>query len=100
MPLGASRLRQVAALPLFRRASWSPPEASGSVTYIYKTPHMVYGNRIGHQYDLSIQKQAGINRYVLNTSVQLPPGAKLVNAENVGSNLVLQDDAHVSVVYT
>jgi hypothetical protein len=60
---------------------------------------MVYGKRIGHQYDLSIQKQAGINRYVLNTSVQLPPGAKLVNAENVGSNLVLLDDAHVSVVY-
>ncbi|MGZ4853373.1 MAG: DUF4012 domain-containing protein [Halobacteriota archaeon] len=73
---------------------------SGSVTYTYTTRNVVSGSGIWHHYDLYIQKQAGINRYILNVDVQLPPGAKMIHAENVSSNQVFEGDAHVSVVYT
>jgi hypothetical protein len=73
---------------------------TGSVTYTYIQPNVVSGNAIWHGYDLYIQKQAGITRYIVNASVQLPPGATMIKAENVGSNQVFNDDAHVSVVYT
>jgi hypothetical protein len=74
--------------------------ATGSVTYTYTQPNVVSGNAIWHGYDLYIQKQAGITRYIVNASVQLPPGAAMIKSENVGSNQVFDDDAHVSVVYT
>jgi hypothetical protein len=74
--------------------------ATGSVTYTYTQPNVVSGNAIWHGYDLYIQKQAGITRYIVNASVQLPPGATMIKSENVGSNQVFDDDAHVSVVYT
>jgi hypothetical protein len=73
---------------------------TGSVTYTYTQPNVVSGSSIWHGYELNIQKQAGINRYILNASVQLPPGATMIRAENVGSNQVFDGDAHVSVVYT
>jgi len=76
------------------------PYATASITYLYTLPDRVYGNGIGSHYDLYIAKQGGIERYGLNASVQLPAGATLIHAENVGSNLVFTDDAHVSVVYT
>ena len=72
---------------------------SGSVTYTYTQPNVVSASGIGNHYDLYIQKQAGINSYILNVSVQLPPGATMIHAENVGSNQVFDGDAHVSVVY-
>jgi len=71
----------------------------GSVTYVYKIPSIVRGSGIAHHYDLAVQKQAGIVRYALNVSVQLPPGSTAISTENVGSNLGLTRDAHVSVVY-
>ena len=70
-----------------------------SVTYTYTQPNVVSASGIAHHYDLYIQKQAGITSYVLNVSVQLPAGATMVHAENVGSNQVFTGDAHVSVVY-
>ena len=73
--------------------------ASGSVTYTYTQPNVVSASGIGYHYDLYIKKQAGINSYVLNVSVQLPAGATMIHAENVGSNQVFNGDAHVSVVY-
>jgi Protein of unknown function (DUF4012) len=73
---------------------------TGSVTYTYIQPNVVSASRIAHHYDLYIQKQAGITSYVLNVSVQLPPGATMIHAENVGSNQLFEGDAHVSVVYT
>ena len=73
---------------------------TGSVTYTYTQPNVVSGSGIGNHYDLYIHKQAGINSYILNASVQLPPGATMIHAENVGSNQVFDGDAHVSVVYT
>jgi hypothetical protein len=73
---------------------------TGSVTYTYVQPNVVSASGIAHHYDLSIQKQAGITRYVLNASVQLPPGATMIHTENVGSNQVFTGDAHASVVYT
>jgi hypothetical protein len=75
------------------------PYATTRITYLYTLPDRVYENGIGSHYDLFVVKQGGINRYVLNTSVQLPAGSKLIHAENVGSNLVFTEDAHVSVVY-
>jgi len=48
---------------------------------------------------LTVVKQAGVVRYGLNVSVHLPPGAKAISTENVGSNMVLTEDAHISVVY-
>jgi hypothetical protein len=72
---------------------------SGSVTYTYTQPNVVSASGIAHHYDLYIQKQAGITSYVLNVSVQLPAGATMIHAENVGSNQVFTSDAHVSVVY-
>jgi hypothetical protein len=72
---------------------------TGSVTYTYIQPNVVSASGIAHHYNLSIQKQAGITSYVLNVSVQLPTGATMIHAENVGSNQVLTGDAHVSVVY-
>jgi hypothetical protein len=77
-----------------------PPYSTTRVTYLYTLPDRVYENGIGSHYDLHVVKQGGINRYTLSTSVQLPAGAKLIHAENVGSNLVFTEDAHVSVVYT
>jgi hypothetical protein len=74
--------------------------STGSVTYTYIQPNVVSGNALWHGYDLSIQKQAGITSYIVNASVQLPPGSTTIRAENVGSNQVFNDDAHVSVVYT
>src|ERR1035437_1688951 len=74
--------------------------STGSVTYTYIQPNVVSASGIGNHYDLYIHKQAGINNYILNAGVQLPPGATMVHAENVGSNQVLDGDAHVSVVYT
>jgi len=74
--------------------------ATGSVTYTYVQQNVVSASGIGYHYDLDIQKQAGINSYILNASVQLPPGATMIHAENVGSNQVFTGDAHVSVVYT
>ena len=73
---------------------------TGSVTYTYTQPNVVSASGIAHHYDLYIHKQAGINSYILNASVQLPPGATMIHAENVGSNQVFDGDAHVSVVYT
>jgi hypothetical protein len=72
---------------------------TGSVTYTYIQPNVVSASGISHHYDLYIQKQAGINSYVLNASVQLPPGTTMIHAENVGSNQVFEGDAHVSVAY-
>jgi hypothetical protein len=72
---------------------------TGSVTYTYIQPNVVSASGIAHHYDLYIQKQAGITSYVLNASVQLPAGATMIHAENVGSNQVFEGDAHVSVVY-
>ena len=72
---------------------------TGSVTYTCTQPNVVSASGIGNHYDLYIHKQAGITSYILNTSVQLPPGATMVHAENVGSNQVFEGDAHVSVVY-
>jgi hypothetical protein len=69
------------------------------VTYTYTQPNVVSASGIGYHYDLYIKKQAGINSYVLNVSVQLPAGATMIHAENVGSNQVFNGDAHVSVVY-
>lgn len=73
---------------------------TGSVTYTYTLPNVVAGTGVWHEYTLNVQKQAGINSYILNASVQLPPGATTIRAENVGSNQVFDGDAHVSVVYT
>ena len=73
---------------------------TGSVTYTYIKPNVASASGIGHSYDLYIQKQAGITRYILNASVQLPPGATMIHAENVGSNQVFEGDAHMNVVYT
>ncbi|MGA3200011.1 MAG: DUF4012 domain-containing protein [Halobacteriota archaeon] len=73
---------------------------TGSVTYTYIQPNVVSASGIAHHYDLYIQKQAGINSYVLNVSVQLPAGATMIHTENIGSNQVFDGDAHVSVVYT
>jgi hypothetical protein len=73
---------------------------TGSVTYTYTQPNVVSANGIANHYDLYVQKQAGITNYILNASVQLPPGATMIHAENVGSNQVFEGDAHVSVVYT
>lgn len=73
---------------------------TGSVTYTYIQPNVVSASGIAHHYDLYIQKQAGITSYVLNVSVQLPAGATMIHAENVGTNQVFTGDAHVSVVYT
>jgi hypothetical protein len=75
------------------------PYTTARITYLYTLPDRVYGNGVGSHYDLYVVKQGGINRYGLNASVQLPAGATLIHAENVGSNLVFTDDAHVSVVY-
>jgi hypothetical protein len=75
------------------------PYSTTRITYLYTMPDRVYGNGIGSHYDLYAIKQGGINRYTLNASVQLPAGATLIHAENVGSNLVFTNDAHVSVVY-
>jgi len=72
---------------------------TGSVTYTYIQPDVVSASGIGYHYDLYIQKQAGINSYTLNVSVQLPSGATMIHAQNVGSNQVFTSDAHVSVVY-
>ena len=72
---------------------------TGSVTYTYIQPNVVSASGITHHYDLYIQKQAGIDSYVLNVSVQLPTGATMIHTENVGSNQVFTGDAHVSVVY-
>jgi hypothetical protein len=72
---------------------------TGSVTYTYIQPNVVSASGIAHHYDLYIQKQAGITRYILDASVQLPQGATMIHAENVGSNQVFEGDAHVSVVY-
>ncbi|MGZ4892156.1 MAG: DUF4012 domain-containing protein [Halobacteriota archaeon] len=73
---------------------------TGSVTYTYMEPNVASASGIGHHFDLYIQKQAGITRYILNASVQLPPGATMIHAENVGSNQVFESDAHMDVVYT
>jgi hypothetical protein len=73
---------------------------TGSVTYTYIQPNVVSASGIGNHYDLYVHKQAGITSYILNASVQLPPGATMIHAENVGSNQVFDGDAHVSVVYT
>jgi Protein of unknown function (DUF4012) len=75
-------------------------DTNGSVTYSYKIPNVVQSSGTGNRYDLTIVKQAGIVRYVLSVSVQLPVGATAIATENVGSNMVLTEDAHVSVVYT
>jgi hypothetical protein len=75
------------------------PYSTTRITYLYTLPDRVYENGIGSHYDLNVLKQGGINRYTLNASVQLPAGATLIHAENVGSSLVFTDDAHVSVVY-
>ncbi|MGZ8898454.1 MAG: DUF4012 domain-containing protein [Halobacteriota archaeon] len=74
-------------------------DSNGSVTYNYKIPNVVSSNGIGYRYDLTVQKQAGIVHYVLSVSVQLPPGATAISTENVGSDMVLTEDAHMSVVY-
>jgi len=75
------------------------PYSTTRITYLYTLPDRVYENGIGSHYDLNVIKQGGINRYTLNASVQLPAGAELIHAENVGSSLVFTDDAHVNVVY-
>ena len=56
---------------------------TGSVTYVYKIPGIVSRSGIANHYDLTVQKQAGIVRYALNVSVQLPAGATMIHAENV-----------------
>ena len=76
------------------------PYATTRITYLYTLPNRVYESGIGSHYDLYVIKQGGIDRYILNASVKLPAGAKLIHAENVGSNLTFTDDAHVSVVYS
>jgi hypothetical protein len=74
--------------------------STGSMTYVYTLPNIVTGSGIGSNYDLLVQKQAGIVQYALNVSVQLPAGATMIHAENVGSNQVVTGDAQVSVIYT
>jgi hypothetical protein len=76
-----------------------PANTTGSVTYTYVQQNVVSASGIGNHYDLYVQKQAGITSYILNASVQLPPGATMIHAENVGSNQVFEGNAHVSVVY-
>lgn len=76
------------------------PYTTARITYLYTLPNLTYGNGLGTHYDLYVVKQGGIDRYGLNTSVELPAGATLIHTENVGSNRVFTDDAHVSVVYT
>jgi hypothetical protein len=73
--------------------------SSGSVTYVYKIPNVVQNSVLLSRYDLYVQKQAGIIRYTLNVNVTVPPGATLIRADNVGSSLVLNEDAHISIVY-
>ena len=73
---------------------------TGSVTYTYIQPNVVSASGIGYHYDLYVHKQAGITSYILNASVQLPPGATMIHAENVGLHQVVDGDAHVSVAYT
>jgi len=73
--------------------------STGSVTYTYIQPNVVSGIGMWHSYDLYIQKQAGITSYILNASVQLPPGSTMIHEANVGSNQVFTGDAQVSVVY-
>jgi len=75
------------------------PYSTARITYVYTVPNVVHGNGVASYYDLYVVKQGGIVRYTLNTSVQLPAGANLIHTENVGSNLVFTDDAHVNVVY-
>jgi len=75
-----------------------PANDTCSVTYTYEQAINVHGNGLGLHYDLYVQKQAGIDAYTLNTSVQLPPGATLIHSENVGHQ-VATGDTHVDVVY-
>lgn len=72
---------------------------AGHLTFLYKLPDKVTGSSIGSHYDLAVIKQAGITSYTLNTAVELPEGATLIHAENVGSH-VFTDDAYVHVVFT
>lgn len=74
-------------------------DANGSVTYSNKIPNIVQDSGIANRYDLTVVKQAGVVSYGLNVSVQLPPRATAISTENVGSNMVLTEDAHISVVY-
>ena len=73
-------------LPAFSSAHPGGGGSTGSVTYVYTLPNIVTGSGIGNNYDLTVQKQAGIVRYAFNVSVQLPPRATMIHAENVGSN--------------
>jgi len=87
----------------FTAFSWDNYAAANTqsrVTYLYKTPNRVDTRGPGYQYDLFVNKQAGIDRYVLSTSVQLPPGTWPIDAENVGANQVHTGDVHVHVGYT
>ncbi len=74
------------------------PHSTGSVTYRYTMPRAVNNDAVGLRYDLDVHKQAGINEYTFTTDVQLPPGATLMHASNVGTQTV-RNDAHVQVIY-
>ncbi|MGA3359804.1 MAG: DUF4012 domain-containing protein [Halobacteriota archaeon] len=74
--------------------------STASVTYVYKLPKNVHGNGIGNHYDLYFEKQAGINEYTLNTTVELPQGSTVIKTENVGVNQTSMEDIHAQVIYT
>jgi len=74
------------------------PYTTTRITYLYTLPDRVFESGIASHYDLYVIKQGGIDRFVLNASVQLPAGAKLIHSENIGSNMFTKD-AHVSVIY-
>jgi hypothetical protein len=77
-----------------------PAYSTGTVTYSYRLPNVVHASGVVLRYDLSVQKQGGIDQYTLSTTVQLPQGATLVRTDNVGTNQTFTADAHVQVLYT
>jgi len=87
----------------FTAFSWDNYAAANTqaqLTCLYKTPNRVDTRGPGYQYDLFVHKQAGINQYILSTSVRLPPGTRPIDAENVGANQTLTGDVHAHVGYT
>jgi hypothetical protein len=83
----------------FSTAVTVPANETCTITYLYTLPHVVSSSGVNERYDLYVQKQAGINEYTFNPTVQLPNGARLLASQNAEANQTSTGDIHLEMVY-
>ncbi len=113
VPAGATLFATNATAPSFQGALVSnysgfttfsslvtiPANSTASVTYSYTLPRQLSASGVGWRYDLSVQKQAGINDYTVSANVTAPVGAHVLGSQGLGQATQEQGDYHATLIY-